>query len=287
MHHTIETLIQACQSAISTAKLPHDFVQIAGFGTLLQRLDADHEYLETMKAFLSDKNEAIANRVAAKAVPMYMKIEDAQTLEARQEAWNALYLYISALHSVSVSDFHRVHGRIEEVLVGIDDDWSDLRPFALEIQRAYPIEIDDATIDFVQATLGELLSEEDSESEEADILNLYVLNQLNGHIPVQYAEEDDVEVPSVQVLDFRSQAASSVSAELKKHYTFEHSTLFSLIEDSDPVAMVVQGDPSATASVDGVPLPATQEGDGVYWPFQNGVWSFVIDGSEYTIKVIK
>ena len=269
MHHTIDTLIQACQSAISTAKLPHDFVQIAGLGTLLQRLDSDHEYLDTLTSFISDKNESIADRVAAKIVPMYMKVEDAQTLEARQAAWNALYLYISALHSVTVSDFHCVHGRIEEVLVGIDDDWSDLRPFASEIHRAYPIAIDDATIDFVQATLGELVAEDaDSESEEADVVNLYILNRLKGHIPVQYAEEDDVEVPSVQVLDFRSQAASSAAVDLRKHFEFEHSTLFSLIENSAPVAMVVQGDPSATASVDGVPLQATQEGDGVYWPFQ-------------------
>lgn len=288
MHHTIDTLIQACQSALSTAKLPHDFVHVAGLGTLLQRLDSGNEYLDTLTTFLSGKEIGIADRVAAKAVPMYMRVEDAQTLEGRQEAWYALYLYISALEFVTVSDFHRVHSRLEEVLVGIDDDWRDLRPFASDIQSAYPIDIADATIDFVNATLGELITDEaDSESEEGDVLNLYILNRLKGHIPVQYAEDDDVEVPVDQVLDFRAQAASSVSAELRKHFTFEKSTLFSLIEDSVPVAMVVQGDRSATAAVDGVLLSATPEGDGVFWPFQKGVWSFVIDGAEYRIEITK
>ena len=284
MHHTIESLIQACQSAISGTDNPHTVVQVAGFGTLIQRLDSTHVFLETARTFLADKGTTVADRVAAKVVPMFMKIEDADTIESRQEAWNALYMYISALNFVSVSDVHRVHTRMEEVLVGIDDDWSDLRSFAAEMQRAYPIAIDDATIDFVKATLGELIQDEESESEE--VLNLYILNRLKGHIPAQYNldEEEDAEVP-VQVLDFMAQAASSPGAVLKKHFEFEHSTLFSLLKDSQPVKMIVKGDHSATAFVDGVPVPATQVADGVHWAFQKGVWRFVIDGAPYTIAM--
>ena len=105
MHHTIESLIQSCQSAISAADNPPTVVEVAGFGTLIQRLDSTHVFLDTVRTFLADKETTVADRVAAKVVPMFMKVEDADTIESRQEAWNALYMYISALNFVSVRTF--------------------------------------------------------------------------------------------------------------------------------------------------------------------------------------
>lgn len=290
MHHTIETLTKACQLAMSGANTPHHFVEIAGLGILLQRLDSQNPLLDTLTTFLSDKESAVADRVADKVVPMFMKIEDSKSLESRQESWNALYLYISALNFVSVSDSHRVHARIEQVLVGIDEDWSDLRTFASEIQSAYPIAIDDSTIDFVKATLGEGIQDEDqdeAQESEGDVLNLFVLQRLKGHIPVQYREESDDEDSEspMHLLDFTAQAASSPGVTLKQHFGFEHSKLFSVCKDFQPLRLIIKGDRSATATVDGTLISAHQEGDGVYWPFRNGIWTFVVDGESYTIEM--
>jgi hypothetical protein len=279
----IEELIQDCKSAIQTSQRPQDFVQVAGLSTLIKRLKVEPTFLEETAAFLAPHHQSILTHISARLVPMFMKVEDSQKATEREAAWYQLYLYLSALYSISVPEVHPVHSRIEQVLIGIDEDWKNLRGYALEVFNAYPIAYDDVTTDFIRATLGEVVSDAPTVLEDK-VINLYAITRLRGDVSI--GSEDEVEEDDSSwgtVLDFRTQAAADPTATLFKHFTFQRFALFSIVEDAKPIQIILKGDIDATASLNGELLSAEQVADGVAWDFQEGEWQFVIEGHSYNI----
>ena len=283
MSVSIQNLIQDCRSAIQHASRPVDFATIAGLSALIHRLDPRESFLEEAKEIVAAHKDVVANYISASLLPIFMDVDTSDDEEERQMGWYDLYLYISALNWMGVTDSHPVHSRVEQVVVGIDDGWESLRFFAQTMQHWYPIAVNDSTIDLVNATLGQIQPEEQV---EAEIPNLFAMKKVQRPITVVEDGVDElINDEPIAVLNFSVQAAATKGNSFKTLCEFERSKLFAVYQGVQPVYLMLKGDLEATANVAGTPIESKKIGDALRWSFQTGDWTFIVEGASYTIEV--
>ena len=268
--HTIHNLelamsdLASCEGVIAASEL----------AALVQRFDAQNSHLARVKDSAQGIEDLIVSSLEHKLISTSMNMDVTTDLEERHMMWHELYLAFGALDFLGLSA--TASTVIEQTLLAIDEDWTDVRGFAKHCNLHFPASTDSQTDRLVQQTLSPASFEEE-----------FVCIDLAAHRRVEQLASIQVEIDTMTdepEYVIRFMAAAGGEDRLEEIMVDETWSLSVLFDGEVPEELILNGTTAVQATCNDVAVEHTVDGNGCIWSFQTGRWVFTINGSAHILN---
>lgn len=285
MSVNIQHIIKDCQNAMGNLRIPADYATVAGLAAIIERVESTHEVVEQARSLCEEHRDAMVQYIQSELLPKFMLVLYDDDEAERQLGWYQIYLDFGALFFVD--------GQLESqadlnaVLVGINERWADIAPFASWIQSLYPVAAEDQTRDLLRVSCGDYHVVE--ESDESVNVIAYKMAQsaesMDAELDAWDGDLGDVEISDESLIfDFQSRVASSAGEITDKVIAIDNGCEWVVtFKGKKPVKLALKGNMTATATLDGIVAPNQVIGDTLRWDYTPGRWVFSLGEETHTL----
>jgi hypothetical protein len=278
-------------------RIPADYATVAGLAAIIERIEPTHEVVEQARSLCEEHRDAMVQYIQSELLPKFMLVLYDDDEAERQLGWYQIYLDFGALFFVD--------GQLESqadlnaVLVGINERWADIVPFASWIQSLYPVAAEDQTRDLLRVSCGDYHVVEESDepvnviaykmAQSAESMEAE-LDAWDGGFDMTQDEVGDFSEPMVMRSDtpirICADSAEGSGARSRKQVAFAGSLEWHLMYvDGASTHIMLKGAPTATVYFNDSPVDDVDvEGQTLRCTYQAGVWRFVIGEESYSFE---
>ena len=265
--------------ALEKAKVAEDDALVAGLAGMVSCVEPDNEMLRTAKTVCMDTEviDDLEILLVRELSTLSLNMEVTTELEDRQFIWHELFMHSMAIEFLGLSTI--LANKIEQVLVSIDEDWKDLRPFAESCRQLFPSVRQSPSSQLIACTIEPKMSHDDS-----FVYDIFIPKLAGAVVSLPTAEQQKSQVPSYSMVRISGDGGEG---HLKDLIWGDTWSLQVLQEDRDWVELVLNGRTDATATVNDQVEPSKIDGNGQVWTPRPGLWTFTVDGETYSLQLMK